>query len=322
MPLELPKHGWLPKIRFVQVQTNSRCNADCIACPYVESEHFKRPGVMTDETWHRILANLRPFTDGLNGGKFAVYLMNEPLLDKTLYSKIADVYRCFPRTKVEVSTNGATLTDNVINKLLESVSGRGRRHDLWVSHHGIDKETYENFMAIPYERSTENLINLLRQANGQYTIKIRGAGESVDGKHVFFTRAQYLHYWQRMVHEHGLNMRNVTVDAFKFHDRAGTLHRTDRGACDLNVGKVRDIGPRHKPFYCPRLDQWIHFMWDGTIRLCCMDYHAEVKLPNINQMSLLDYFHGAEYYELIQKVSGRVESDPNFICARCLSVGG
>src|ERR1019366_6126413 len=109
-----------------------------------------------------------------------------------------------------------------------------------------------------YKRAHANLINLLRKSDGRFHIKIRGAGESRDGKHVIFTRQQYLDYWAKTFHDEKINPKNVHIDAFTFHDRAGTLHRADRGACDLKVGKVRDIGPGHAPFYCSRIDEWLH----------------------------------------------------------------
>jgi len=308
----------LPNIRYVQVATHSRCNADCVFCPLSESAHAANPGVMSEGVWHLILANLRPWTSTLD--KFCPYLMQEPLLDKTIFSKIADIYRCFPRIKVEISTNGAALTDNVIEKLFEQFTGR--RHEIWVSHHGIDAESLRFIMDIDYEKASANLINLLKKSDGRFNIKIRGAGESKAVDRVYFTRHQYLDYWRENFAKHGINTRNVSVDSFQFHDRAGTLHRTDRGACELNKGKIRDIGPGHAPFYCPRVDEWLHIMHDGSIRLCCMDYHHEVKLPNIQEMSLLDYFHSDEYLDLVMKVSGRKGSDENFICKRCTSPGG
>lgn len=295
-------------------------NLMTLNCPYSESEHVKNPGAMTDDTWHLILANLRPFSDTINRGKVCPYLMQEPLIDKTIFSKIADIYRCFPQTCVEISTNGAALTDEVVDRLFEVF--KGRRHDIWVSHHGVDEATYTHIMKIDYYKATNNLLNLLKKSDGKFNIKIRGAGESKAVEKVFFTREDYKRYWADMFKKHDINQRKVSVDAFQFHDRAGTLHRTDRGANLLNKGKVRDIGPAHTPFHCSRIDEWLHFMWDGTIRICCMDYHAEVKLPNINTMSLLDYFHSEQYYDLVAKVSGRVESEEDFICKRCTSPGG
>jgi hypothetical protein len=316
----LPTIGPLPPIKYVQIQTHSRCNADCLFCPYIESEHAANPGVMNDELWSHVLANLRFFSDGINQGKVCPYLMQEPLIDKTLFSKIADIYRLFPRTCVEVSTNGAALTEKAVDRLLEAV--QGRRHDIWVSHHGINADSLQHIMKIDYDKAHHNLINLLKKADGRFKIKIRGAGQSRDGKRTFFTRQQYHDYWTGNFKEHDINTTNVDVDAFTFHDRAGTLHRLDRDACKLKVGKVRDIGPGHAPFHCFRIDEWIHIMRDGRIRLCCMDYHAEVKLPSLADTWLVEYFRSEEYQRLAMTVSGQIESPADFLCKRCTSPGG
>lgn len=316
--LQVPRFGWLPNIMYVQVATHSRCNADCVFCPYSESEHFKHPGMMTEETWHRILANLRPWSESLR--KFCPYLMQEPLIDKTIYSKIDDIYRCFPKISVEISTNGAALTESAVEKIFARFYGRN--HEIWVSHHGIDSLTLEHIMKIDYQRSTENLIRLLKMSDGQFKIRIRGAGRSKAVDKTYFTREEYMEYWEKIFSDNSINRRNVSIDSFEFHDRAGSLFRSDRGACDLNKGKVREIGPGEKTFYCPRVDEWVHFMHDGSMRLCCMDYHHEVKLPNINDMSLIDYFHSEEYKTIVMKVRGDIESEENFICKRCTSPGG
>ena len=298
--------------------THSRCNADCVFCPLVESEHFKHPGNMTDGTWDTILLNLVPWKDSLQ--KFCPYLMQEPLIDKTIFKKIKQIYEYFPDVKVEISTNGAALTDSTISKLFECFEGR--KHDIWISHHGTNAETLHHIMQIDYEKAHKNIINLLQRSDGKFCIKLRGAGESKAVNKVYFTQQEYKDYWKRNFEEHKINTTNVNVDSFQFHDRAGSLHRTDRGACELNKGIVRQIGPKHKPFHCDRVSSWLHFDWTGDIRLCCMDYHHEVKLPNINRMSLLDYFHSNEYAEIVKKVSGRIESEDNFICKRCSSPGG
>jgi hypothetical protein len=114
---------------------------------------------------------------------------------------------------------------------------------------------------------------------------------------------------------------HVSVDAFTFHDRAATLHRTDRGANQLNMGTVRRID-KDQPFHCARIDQWIHIGWDGKLVICCMDYHSEVKLPNLRDTTLVDYFKSDEYRNLCGWVSGKIKHPENFICTRCTSPGG
>ena len=315
--MEVPRNSWLPPIEYVQVATHSRCNANCVFCPYTESVHHANKGTITDETWNRILLNLVPWKDTLK--KFCPYLMQEPLIDKTIFDKIEDIYRFFPEIKVEISTNGAALTDTAVDNIFRVFNGRN--HDIWVSHHGINAETLEHVMAIKYDITHANLLNLLKRSDGKLNIKIRGAGESKAVQKVYFTKEQYLQYWNQLFSQHHINTKNVTVDAFEFHDRAGSLHRTERGANELNKGIVRKIDPKH-PFSCSRIDRWLHFMYDGSIRICCMDYHHEIKLPNINEISLLDYFHGPDYADLVAKVSGKKRSDDNFICKRCTSPGG
>jgi hypothetical protein len=138
----------------------------------------------------------------------------------------------------------------------------------------------------------------------------------------YFSRDEYYEYWFGQFEKYNINVESLYVDAFFFHDRAGSLRRSDRDANKLNIGKVREIGPGHPPFHCPRIDEWIHIMHDGRIRLCCMDYHGEVELPNIKDMSLVEYFQSDAYQTIFGKVTGALESSPDFICKRCISPGG
>jgi hypothetical protein len=274
---------------------------------------------MSDELWHHILANLRPWTDDLNGGKVCPYLQQEPLIDKTIFSKIGDIYRCFPKTCVEISTNGAALTDKVIDNLFAAMDGK--RHDIWVSHHGINAETLEFIMKTDFERAHANLINILKKSNGRFNIKIRGAGVSRTGHKTYFTHEQYIDYLEKLFRDNNINRQNVDIDSFTFHDRAGNLNRTERGVNELNLGYVRQIDKEH-PFWCNRIDEWIHFDYKGNIVMCCHDYKANVKLPNVLDVWLADYFMSAEYQQLCGWVSGDVPHPEGFICARCQSPGG
>ncbi len=309
----------LPDIRYVQIQTQSRCNANCMFCPYVESWHAANPGAISDDLFAKILNDLQPF-QGINKGKICLYLMQEPLLDKTIFDKVEQTYAAFPGTLIELSTNGDALTDKTIDRLIETFDGR--KHVLWVSHHGIDAATLEYLMATNFERAHRNLIRLLQKSDGRLRIRIRGAGESRDSDLSYFSRQDYLAYWRRNFRDHDINPQGIDIDAFSFHDRAGTIFRDERDTAKLTARHVRDIGPGHEPFGCVRVDQWLHVMYDGRIRLCCMDYHGEVELPSLAEISLLDYFQSDAYRTLAEMVAGTRASPDNFICKRCTSPGG
>lgn len=275
---------------------------------------------MPEDLWLKILDDLLPWKASIEQGKVLPYLMQEPLIDKTIFRKIDQIYERFPKTFVELSSNGAALTPKVTEKLLEAFEGR--RNALWVSFHGVDQESFETLMKLNYDRALSNLIHLLKRADGHMRVIIRGAGQPRQDGPTFFDREAYLTFWQRIFSEHSINTSKIHVDAFTYHDRAGTLHREERGASQLNLGKIREIGPGHPPFSCPRVTEWVHIGYDGRLRLCCMDYHGEVSLPSLNEMSLEAYFSSEAYADLVARVTGTVASEPHFICKRCISPGG
>jgi len=299
----------IPMIRYVQVQTHSRCNADCVFCPYIESWHAQHPGRMSDALWQKILNDLEPFASGINKGKFLPYLMQEPLIDPTIFDKIRDIYQRFPSVCVELSTNGAALTPKVTDRLITLFSQPQHRHQLWISHQGIDRDTFERIMKLDYDRALQNLLALLQKAAGRLNIRIRGLGENQNGAAIFFSRERYREYWSALLQQHDISTHNLQIDAFRFHDRAGTLTRADRGANQLNQGVIREISPSQR-FYCPRIDLWLHILWNGQIRLCCMDYHGEAQLPNIQDRSILDYFRSNDYRRLYEAVTGKKIAAP------------
>ncbi len=311
----------IPMIRYVQVQTHSRCNADCVFCPYIESWHAAHPGRMSETLWQKILHDLTPFASGINKGKFLPYLMQEPLIDPSIFHKIRDIYTHFPTTTVELSTNGMALTPKVVDQLLDIFGKPQHKHQIWVSHHGIDADSFEYIMKLDYAKAHQNLIHLLQRSEGRLRIRLRGLGHERNGKHSFFTPQNYRDYWRMNFAQFHINPNNVQIDAYTFHDRAGTLRREERHANQFNSGIVRKIDPENR-FYCPRIDLWVHIMWEGTIRLCCMDYHGEVALPNLQNISLLDYFQSEAYHDLYAQVTGQQPSSSNFICTRCTSPGG
>ncbi|MCB9487499.1 MAG: SPASM domain-containing protein [Deltaproteobacteria bacterium] len=309
----------VPKIRYVQIQTHSRCNADCVFCPYSESWHAQNPGRMSDALFEKILDDLAPFGATINDGKVCPYLMQEPLIDPKIFERIERIYDAFPGTLVEISTNGAALTDKVIDKLLAAFDGR--RHEIWLSHHGIDSTSMEFIMKLDYERATANLVRLFKRSGGRLNLKLRGAGTSLKGNITYFGKADYRAYWERVLEREGIDPATVDVDAFLFHDRAGTIRRTERNAHLNKIGRVREIGPAN-PFHCWRVDQWIHILYDGRIRMCCMDYHGETALPSLADMSLVEYFQSDPYSNLVGMVTGQVESPDDFLCKRCENTAG
>jgi len=310
-----------PQISKLQIQTHGACNANCAFCPYIESWHRKNYGVMSEELFIKILDGMfwaKRFISS-EQGKVCPYLMQEPLADKRIFRFIDLIYERFPSTEVEISTNGRLLSEDYADKLIDKV--HNKRHRIWFSFHGINKTTFEDIMKIDFEKTLKNVVNFLKKAEKlNLNVVIRGSGKPQNKGKKWFETEEYFQFWKRIGEENNLDIRNFDIGTFDYHDRAGTIYRSERNASDNRNGIIRKID-KDNPFYCPRLDKWLHVMWNGDIRLCCQDYHKEIELPNLNDMSPLQYFTSDEYKNIFGKHCGEIESEENFICKRCLEPG-
>lgn len=296
----------------VQIQTTSACNGACIICPYPDSWHRKNPGVMSAAVFQRILEQLQ----SIYLEKICLYLENEPLLDPYIFMRLGDLKKSLSFTSLEFSTNAMVLDREKaerLGKLLADV-----KHEIWVSFHGIDRRTHEGIMGLNYDRCLTNIVYLLKLADElPLRIIIRGAGmaqnSSLNHQYVF-TEDEYIRFWERQLDIHGVN-RRPGINFFYYHDRAGTIRRN-------HIRLAQPVRPDLTGFTCPRLDEWLHFLYNGELIICCMDYHREVILGDITTQELSDILRSPRYALLQDQAQGRSPTTPNFICKRCISPGG
>jgi len=299
----------------IQIQTTSACNASCVFCPYVESWHYQNPGKMKLGLYKKILNDLEPFK---NFETFCPYLMNEPLMDQRIFDWIKMFYDKYPEKTIELSFNPGRLGRKEIKAMKRVFSDR--KHLLLLSFHGINKGSFEYIMDLPYEVCLRNTVNFLNECSNLRTI-IKGAGLSFDGKIFYFGSSEYISFWNQVFKEFNIVADNISIQPFRFDDRAGQITRTERKANRNHYGVIRKIDSRH-PFYCVRIDRVFHVLHNGDVALCCMDYKKEVPMGNIREISILDYYETPRYLEIRDMVLGKRDSPPNFLCKRCISPGG
>ena len=112
-----------------------------------------------------------------------------------------------------------------------------------------------------------------------------------------------------------IKTENVEIRYIKYHDRAGSIARNE-----YNYKKT--FRNHLKDFYCPRIDQWIHILYNGDVIICCNDYHREVVFGNLNKQNIAEIFSSDEYREVKDILSGRSPVPNNFLCLRCNKIGG
>lgn len=296
----------------VQIQTTSICNGKCVMCPYLDSWHKENPGRMSDAVFERVLSQLA----GKKLKKVCVYLENEPLVDPKIFDRIAAIKKRLDFTSLEVSTNASGLDAAAVSRLAELMSDV--EHEIWISFHGMDKRTHEGIMGLDFERCLGNVMALLRMAEeSPLKVLIRGAGQGVtrELRHDFeFTREQYLAFWEGQFEKHGLR-RKPDVTWFRYHDRAGTIRRNA-------IRLKRPVRSELRGPACPRVDQWLHFLYTGEMILCCMDYHKETVFGNIMDEDLNAILSGPRWKAMRKMALGQSPSPEDFICKRCISPGG
>ena len=279
----------------IQIQTTSRCNANCIICPYPESWHCQNPGIINDKIFFKIIHEI----SGLKINKICPYFQNDPFTDKKIIERIKALVKHLNFKTLEISTNASGLTPDKADRLsaiLENVP-----HEIWLSFHGINEITHEGIMGLNYEKCLNHIIYLLKiTQNRPLNVKIVGAGRPMDKRltHPFnFPRSEYMDFWSQMFSRNGIK-HPPRVIYFEYHDRAGSIKRNS-----INLGKT--IRPDLKNFYCPRIDQWLHFLYNGDMILCCDDYKREQVFGNICKHSRKDILDGERYCSIKKTITWR-----------------
>jgi len=304
------------KLNLIQIQTTSTCNARCLMCPYKDSWHAKHPGYMSDKLYDKILNSINDY-DAEFSGKFCPYLENEPFADKNLLERVELAYEILKNPYIEISSNMGLLTKKKIDELYSMWENHDFYGKFTISHHGVDKESYEYMMKIPYEKSLENTIYFLQKFQGKIKISIQDMAFSLDKEFQLNPYRKVKRYLNKLMIDNGINPKYIIAEPKVFHNRAGNVKIPG-----WNYKKiVRQIDKNH-PFDCLRIHGCLHVLYTGEVIGCCMDYFKETLIGDLRKQTVIEFFDSNKYKKWVGMVRGEIESPPNFICKRCLSPGG
>ena len=265
---------------------------------------------MEENLYEKILDDLEHY----QVGKFCLYLMNEPLADKRWMDWAARAIKRLRFERFELSTNASLLTPARSAQLCELL--QGVPHEVWISFQGCDKESYERIMGLDFDVTLRNLgafVANAQQSGVQFRVHTTAAPINKDsGRSAFFSRDDFVQFMNRFADEHGLSRFPLLY--YRYHDRAGNLKNKD-----YTFSFHRES---LESFYCCRVDTWLHVQYTGEIVTCCHDYYRENILGDLRVQSIKDYFKSERWRTFRDQVFGRVPSPENFICKRCLGVGG
>lgn len=232
--------------QYFLIQTTSFCNAKCLICPYEKTVGQQKQGLMKDNIFEKVIDEIFENKDSVK--QVMPYLMNEPLMDRTIIEKIYSIHHKCSEINIHLVTNGILLNESLGNKLIESPL-----NSLKISVLGHWKQTYESVMGVSgFERIFARLTSFVKKA-----VAIRGK----EWVSISCTRTPNYLFNEEVVE--GKSFWNWLGVKYEFFDqpisRAG------------NVGCFN--APHHQRIKgCNSVwrDKMIHILFNGDVVLCCL----------------------------------------------------
>jgi radical SAM protein with 4Fe4S-binding SPASM domain len=281
-----------PRPRFpraIQIQTTSRCNANCLFCGYHTIKNTHEHGAMDDALFKRIADECgRHYI-----GRISPYLMNEPLMDRKLPERIAYIHRIKKfGTKTKINSNGYLLDEEMSRGLVES----GLRH-LWISVQGYSEATYRESMGLDLKRTLANIDRFIELRAG---MKSEFPKLTVTTLRTTLTEPE-LDYAARYWSERQVRFKTHDMD-----NRAGK-----------NLAKLALRQPKRRE-HCDLFLKQAYILYNGDMVLCCHDWKRTVVLGNVGQNSIEEIWNSPSFIELIRQYQAGDFSNLE-ICRTCVT---
>lgn len=280
-----------PFPRIVQLQTINACQAACTMCPYPLFKDVHPRGRMDDGLFEKVLDEIaaRP-----EAAVFVPMLQNEPLLDRRLFDRIAAVKtRTGGRMEVELVTNGALLTEDVVERVRET-----RLDYLDISLDALSRETYGRIrIGLDYDEVMAGVERVLDADLPDTTIVLRLVRQKENAAEV----AAFVRHWRSrgaVVFTHTVNNRVGSVPGYDERIRIPerelpVLQKAGRRAFRSWLG------------CCPVPFASANILHDGDVLLCVQDWARKEVLGNVREATIAEIWNGPRMREIRSLVRDR-----------------
>lgn len=276
----------------IDIQTKSGCNAHCTFCP-VGREENKLYGTMSDDLFQHIIDEAldHPTLYQINP-----YLLNDPLVDKTLPDKLVYIaQKKNRRTKpyVRITTNAGLLTEEMGYRLLHAEG----LDEINFSFHSIIPHVYEEMMPpLKYDRVMGNILRFKSMWDQYAGKKPKLQIWTVRTTPVIANLKHEKAYWKKV----GIGFKARKLD--------------NRANADIEALGLGDREYVRVPFcVIPYWRAWV--MWNGDMIMCCVDQERSNLLGNCRDHSIREVWQNAAYQTLRQR--WRTKQLDGLLCEGC-----
>ena len=296
-------------IKYIQIQGSSFCDGKCKICPYSSSPVAQLKRIMSSDEFTLILSKLKEAS--LQPQKICLYLMSDSFFDKYLIERIETTHQYFPNTLIEISSALGAGNKRFFKKLVDAL--KDKPHEIWISIHGINEETYSYLCNRDFYKVRRKAIDLLKEGSELCKFKFVGCGCSRDLRIKLFSPEQYRNFVYELIKEADCQrIHNTELSYIPFHNRAGGVRCWDwRFKREINA---------FNPHFCARPYEWLHVLADGRVVSCCMNYALDQVWGNLFERSLEEIWRGEKRKSYILKLLGLEKGE--IPCKYCMSPGG
>ncbi len=248
--------------KSILIETYSLCQGECKFCPYKEIRSKEEQSILTTDKYLELILEISKHEIT----RLTLFNNNEPLLDKRIYEFTDMAHRLMPDVEIGLSSNGRVVTENVLNRLLES-----GLTTLYISIPCINREDYKNVMGVYPDRLFELLDSITDERLLQMVRIAVPITKFLDEKEMMKRFGKFkVCIWN-------LEYKN----SWGIHDKFMEVAREDSiaGLCD-------------RP-----MDQAV-ISSNGDVLICCRDWQSQNVVGNVYDASLYDIWHG----EKMQKI--------------------
>lgn len=260
--------------RAIQIQTQSRCNAQCSICPYPVTSKTLQHGVMEYSLFEKIINELAAERQA---PLFMFALHNEPLMDNRIFEWIKQAKKINPKLYCILPTNGAWLDRFSLQEIKQSALDQ-----INLSLHAGSEEVYRQINPIlDFNKITQNVFHLLSDASLRQTIQMMFLLNSLNAHEI----KEATQFWKR---------KGVRTKVIQISNRAGSLDTYKelvlketlyRRPLHLRLWKnlmstIRGATGCELPFY------QMNILFNGDVIVCSYDWKRTTVIGNIKTDSL------------------------------------
>lgn len=303
----------LPVPETIHIDPVNLCNFRCTFCPTSDRELLKqigRPkGMMDPELFRKIVDDLQ-FMENKYDRRVSVlhlYKDGEPLLHKKLHEMIAYAKQAGVARNVQTTSNGALLSREVADRLIESGLDAIR---ISVIH--VDDSRYSELTQTfgDYAKVLENVSYLYREKErrgGALRVfaKINDSGLSLEQR-------------EKFERDFGPNCDMLQVDSMM----GWSLSEVKDFTLGVDVSTGMDgVSPIRDRQVCPEPFSRLAVNFDGQVSVCCVDWSFGTIVGDLRTQSLEEIWNGESLRAFrLAHLKGKKESIP--ACNNCQYVKG